>query len=159
MRAPEPARYGCVARPPSRWRYSTMGSGSEPPPGPEWACARCASGPRSWEVDALSSRGPKAAPASPPGCRWGRPEMDRREAHSIRVAIADDHPIFRFGMRTLLEATPDTEVAGEAATGEEAAALADAVDVDVLLMDITMPGMGGIAATACIRDRHPQLAI
>ena len=80
-------------------------------------------------------------------------------ARPIRVGIADDHPIFRFGMRTLLSATPDTTVAGEATTGEEALALADAQAPDVMLMDIHMPGLNGIEATARIHERHPRIAI
>ena len=85
--------------------------------------------------------------------------MNRRTDAPVRVAIVDDHPIFRFGMRALLEATPDMTVAGEAASGEEALVLADAGAADVVLMDVNMPGMGGIAATARIRESHPHLAI
>lgn len=85
--------------------------------------------------------------------------MNQRSDAPLRVAIVDDHPIFRFGMRALLEATPDMAVAGEAASGEEAIVLADSGAVDVLLMDVTMPGMGGIAATARIRDSQPHLAV
>jgi DNA-binding NarL/FixJ family response regulator len=54
----------------------------------------------------------------------------------IRVLIADDHPVFRFGLRALLNAMPDTEVVGEVTTGEDALALADSVRPDVILMDI-----------------------
>lgn len=85
--------------------------------------------------------------------------MNRRADAPIRVAIVDDHPIFRFGMRALLEATPDMAVAGESASGEEAIVLADSGAVEVVLMDVNMPGMGGIAATARIRDSQPHLAI
>ena len=77
----------------------------------------------------------------------------------IRVGIADDHPIFRFGMRTLLSATPDMMVVGEATTGEEAISLAEAYTPDVLLMDIHMPGPNGIEATASIRERQPRVGI
>jgi DNA-binding NarL/FixJ family response regulator len=77
----------------------------------------------------------------------------------LRVGIADDHPVFRFGMRALMEATPDLVVGGEAASGEEAVALAETGALDVLLMDLNMPGLGGLAATARIRARHPALAI
>jgi DNA-binding NarL/FixJ family response regulator len=77
----------------------------------------------------------------------------------IRILIADDHPIFRFGMRTLLTALPDFTVVGEAVTGEEAIQSTDALLPDLVLMDINMPGMNGIEATARIRAQHPHTAI
>ncbi len=78
---------------------------------------------------------------------------------SIRVMIADDHPVFRFGMRALLESEVDFEVVGEASTGDETIALTDELRPDVILMDITMPGMNGIEATKYISDRHPKIGI
>lgn len=77
----------------------------------------------------------------------------------IRLLIADDHPIFRFGMRTLLTSMPDMTVVGEAVTGEEAVQLVEALLPDVVLMDIHMPGMSGIEATARIRSQHPRTAM
>ncbi len=77
----------------------------------------------------------------------------------IRILIADDHPIFRFGMRTLLTSMPDMTVVGEAVTGEEAVQLVETLLPDVVLMDIHMPGMSGIEATAHIRTQHPRTAI
>lgn len=65
----------------------------------------------------------------------------------LRVLIADDHPLFRNGMRALLGADLATEVVGEATTGEEAVTLADSLQPDVILMDIQMPGISGIEAT------------
>jgi DNA-binding NarL/FixJ family response regulator len=70
----------------------------------------------------------------------------------IRIVIADDHPVFRFGLRALLNAIPDTEVVGEVTTGEAAVELVASVRPDVVLMDITMPGVGGIEATRRIRE-------
>ncbi len=77
----------------------------------------------------------------------------------IRILIADDHPIFRFGMRTLLTSMPDMTVVGEAVTGEEAIQLTETLLPHLVLMDIHMPGVNGIEATARIRAQHPQTAI
>ncbi|HZS90951.1 MAG TPA: response regulator transcription factor [Chloroflexota bacterium] len=78
---------------------------------------------------------------------------------AIRVLIADDHAPFRTGLRTLLRATPDTEVVGEAATGQEAVSLAATLQPDVVLMDLHMPGVNGIAATRQILHTSPHIAI
>jgi DNA-binding NarL/FixJ family response regulator len=64
----------------------------------------------------------------------------------LRVLIADDHPVFRDGLRTLLASVPETEVVGEASTGDEAIAQAAALQPDVILMDLHMPGHNGIEA-------------
>jgi len=77
----------------------------------------------------------------------------------IRILIADDHPIFRFGMRTLLTALPDFTVVGEAVTGEEAIQLTETLLPDLVLMDLNMAGMNGIDATARIHTEHPHTAI
>jgi len=78
---------------------------------------------------------------------------------AIRILIADDHPVFRFGLRALLNAMPDTKVVGEVTTGEEVIALADSVQPDVILMDINMPGVNGIEATRRIRETNPDIRI
>ena len=77
----------------------------------------------------------------------------------IRVLIADDHLLFRDGLHGLLDAVPDTEVVGEAATGDEAIALAQSLKPDIILMDIKMPGLNGIAATREILATNPQIGI
>lgn len=78
---------------------------------------------------------------------------------AIRILIADDHPVFRFGLRALLNAMPDTEVVGEGTNGDEVLALADTVQPDVILMDINMPGVNGIEATRRIRETNPDMRI
>ena len=80
-------------------------------------------------------------------------------ADPLRVLVADDHPFFRDGLRVMLEATPDTELVGEAADGVEAVNLAHTLRPDVILMDLRMPGLGGIEATRKILGESPQVGI
>nr|WP_245190257.1 response regulator transcription factor [Leucobacter exalbidus] len=70
--------------------------------------------------------------------------------------VVDDHPIVRAGVSGLLETEPDFDVVGEAASGEEALALAAATAPDVILMDLRMPGMGGVEATRRLTRQHGQ---
>jgi DNA-binding NarL/FixJ family response regulator len=77
----------------------------------------------------------------------------------IRILIADDHPLFRGGLRALLESVADTEVVGEAATGEEAVQVALALAPDVVVMDINMPGLNGIDATRRILDESENINV
>jgi DNA-binding NarL/FixJ family response regulator len=77
----------------------------------------------------------------------------------IRVLIADDHPLFRDGVRTLLRSVPDTEVVGEVANGEDAIAQAATLQPDVILMDLHMPGQNGIEATRAILHTSPHIGI
>lgn len=73
-----------------------------------------------------------------------------QQSTSIRVAIVDDQALVRTGFRMMLETEPDFEVVGEAADGAQAIGLARSTSVDVVLMDVRMPGLDGIAATAAI---------
>ncbi|GII00965.1 response regulator [Planobispora takensis] len=77
----------------------------------------------------------------------------------IRVLLVDDHAGFRTGLRALLSAVEDIEVADEAASGEQALALVGRAQPDVVLMDLTMPGMGGIAATERLVRDHPHVRV
>jgi DNA-binding NarL/FixJ family response regulator len=79
--------------------------------------------------------------------------------NSIRVLIADDHAIVRDGVRALLALSEDITVVGEAATGQQAIELARTLSPDVILMDIAMPGLGGLEATIEIRKDNPQAKI
>ena len=65
----------------------------------------------------------------------------------IRILLADDHAMLRAGLRALLEAEKDLEVVGEAGTGEEAVEMAERLHPDVVVMDLSMPGIGGLEAT------------
>ena len=77
----------------------------------------------------------------------------------IRVGIVDDHAIVRSGLRQYLGEHVDLRVTGEANNGNEALDLARGGDVDVLLMDISMPGQSGVDALAAIKARFPDLAV
>ncbi len=78
---------------------------------------------------------------------------------AIRVLIADDHSVVREGLRMFLRLDPEVEVAGEAADGDEAVRLARQLRPDVVLMDLLMPVMDGIAATAAIRRELPETEV
>ncbi len=77
----------------------------------------------------------------------------------ISVLVADDHPVFRRGMRAVLGAEPNTELVGEATDGEEAIARALELRPDVILMDLNMPKVSGIDATRRILEANPNTAI
>jgi len=83
-----------------------------------------------------------------------RSPRDRRRADpKIRVLLADDHPVVRAGLRGMLATEPDIEVVAEAGSGPEAVALAARTELDVILMDLRMPGGDGVTATAAIQSR------
>ncbi|HET6465382.1 MAG TPA: response regulator transcription factor [Nitrospiria bacterium] len=75
---------------------------------------------------------------------------------TLRLVLADDHPVVRKGLRALLEAEPDFRVAGEAADGLEAVKLIEQQRPDVLIVDWMMPGLGGLEVIRQTRNRSPQ---
>ncbi len=75
---------------------------------------------------------------------------------TIRLLIVDDHPVVRAGIRGMLTGQPDLEVVGEASDGAEAVRLAQRLQPDVILMDLRMPGMDGVAAIERIRKARPE---
>ena len=76
----------------------------------------------------------------------------RRPDGKIRVLLADDHPVVRVGLRGMLATEPDLEVVAEAGSGPEAVALVARTEIDVILMDLRMPGGDGVTATAAIQS-------
>ena len=77
----------------------------------------------------------------------------------IRILICDDHPVVRSGLRGMIQSQPDLEVVADAADGTQAVALADRLRPDVVLMDLRMPGMDGVRATANIKSEHPEIHV
>jgi len=81
------------------------------------------------------------------------------EVLMIRLLVVDDQPAVRRGLRVRFHLEPDMQVVGEASTGREALTLAQTLAPDVVLMDLEMPGMDGIEATAALRTIVPQSAV
>jgi DNA-binding NarL/FixJ family response regulator len=77
----------------------------------------------------------------------------------IRILIADDHPLFRAGLRSLLESVPDTDVVGEATSGQAAVELACTLTPDVVVMDLNMPDLNGIEATRQIVQKTNDIHV
>ena len=75
------------------------------------------------------------------------------------MLIADDHPVVRGGLRGMFATQPDLELVGEAKTGTEAVSLAGRLKPDVVLMDLRMPEMDGVAATERIKDSNPEIRV
>jgi DNA-binding NarL/FixJ family response regulator len=104
-----------------------------------------------------------AAPAIPTTLDSEVPSLGQASPDRlIRVLLVDDHWLVRVGLRSVLDRAPDIEIVGEAATGEEAVLLVERCKPDVVVMDLGMPGEGGIAATRTITSAaasHPSVLI
>jgi DNA-binding NarL/FixJ family response regulator len=77
----------------------------------------------------------------------------------VRVVVADDHPMFRYGVAAVLASAPEIDLVGEAADGDELLALVDREAPDVVLTDLAMPGMDGAAACRRLATSHPDLGV
>ena len=82
-----------------------------------------------------------------------------KNSQPIRVMIVDDHAVVRSGLSTFLLTCDDMELVGEADSGEQAVRLCQQVEVDVVLMDLVLPGMDGATATRVIREQCPDLQV
>jgi DNA-binding NarL/FixJ family response regulator len=80
-------------------------------------------------------------------------------ASAVRVLIADDQAVFRQAVRRVIDASPELESVGEAASGEEALELVASLQPDIVLMDVHMPGMGGVEAARLITEWHPDAIV
>ncbi|HEX2101575.1 MAG TPA: response regulator transcription factor [Candidatus Synoicihabitans sp.] len=78
---------------------------------------------------------------------------------NIRILVVDDHPPMRMGLVALIQSQPGMDVIAEASDGEEAIEVYDDVRPDVVLMDLRMPGMGGVEAILAIRKKHPEARV
>ncbi len=85
--------------------------------------------------------------------------MSKKASSIIRIIIADDHPLIRQGIRTLLEREPDFDIVAEACDGEEAVNFASEYKPDVVLMDVGMPKLSGLEATRLIKAEYPEISV
>jgi DNA-binding NarL/FixJ family response regulator len=105
-----------------------------------------------------------APPGSVRAVTQGERDAAQGSDHSIRIYLVDDHAVVRRGMRAFLEMVDGMEVVGEASNGEAALEGIEALIMggqrpDVVMMDLLMPGMDGIAATTLVKERHPEVEV
>jgi two-component system, NarL family, response regulator LiaR len=79
--------------------------------------------------------------------------------NKIKIIVADDHPLLRQALRNVLEEQPDFEIIAEASDGEDVVKLANELNPDIIIMDISMPNLNGIEATRQIKASHPLIAV
>jgi PAS domain S-box-containing protein len=135
----------------------------------------------SFEIDSAPNKGTTATLTLPLGAAWSRTEAEptplwasqdgsgtqsamllpsgARKRVTVSVLLVDDHAMVRQGLRTMLENYADVEVVGEACNGEEALACTERLNPAVVVMDINMPKMNGIEATAYLKARYPDITI
>jgi two-component system invasion response regulator UvrY len=90
-----------------------------------------------------------------PSALPGAPPVETR-AHPVRVLIADDHPVVRDGLKTMLSSDPEVCVVGEASDGDEALRLMNTMEWDVAVLDYSMPGRGGVDLLSQVKHDHPD---
>src|SRR5918993_4664402 len=154
-----------------------MASGSTPTsPTPPWCgdsdCSECRSVPPWWVPRSPSN--PRSAEARRCSYGWdqvslaagrtrpwvrGTGSIMSEEAGALRILLADDHLTVRYGLKLMIDQQPDMKVVAEASDGRAALELARASDVDVVVLDISMPGMNGLEATRKLKQLRPGIAI
>jgi len=83
----------------------------------------------------------------------------KRQASQVKTLIVDDQEPFLDALRRLIAAVPGFVLAGEASSGEDALAMVDEVAPQLVLMDVRMPGMGGVRAARSLSERHPEIMV
>ena len=83
----------------------------------------------------------------------------KKEAGKIKIIIADDHPLFRRGLKNAFSETPDIEVVDEAESGEELLEKVQGMDLNLAILDISLPGRGGLEVLKQLRDERPKLPV
>jgi len=78
-------------------------------------------------------------------------------SNPIRILVADDHPVVRDGLCTMLATQPDFQVVGEAENGNEVVKLVERLEVDIVLLDLEMPGMDGVEALQALQNQKPEI--
>jgi PAS domain S-box-containing protein len=114
------------------------------------------------EAEADVAREASANPSrrfNPPVFRGQPAGSSQHSVKPIRVLLVDDHAMVRQGLRSVLDGYADIEVIGEASNGEEAVAMTERLRPSLVLMDINMPKMSGVDATAHIKTRHPEIVV
>ncbi len=81
------------------------------------------------------------------------------EMSPVRVVIADDHPMYRFGLTAAIGAAPEIDLIGAASSGAELIEMVDRTTPDVVITDLAMPGTNGVSATRQLKARHPEVAV
>ena len=142
--------------------FDPAGAGRRPARGS--ACSACRSAPHWSARRSRSNRRP--ARARPCSCGWRRrrdPTAHGRswlnDGRPLRILLADDHVTVRHGLKLLIDSQPDMTVVSEASDGNAAMQSALALKPDVVVMDISMPGMNGLAATRALKQQQPDVAI
>lgn len=90
---------------------------------------------------------------------WPRAKMQKVSAKKIKILVADDHPVVRKGLQSCLGRQDRLKIVGEASDGDEALKKTRELSPDVVLMDISMPGMNGLAVTEVLRKDHPDVKV
>jgi DNA-binding NarL/FixJ family response regulator len=90
---------------------------------------------------------------------YGRNKSPEEKKGKFRIMVVDDHPLMRQALLTLLERYPEFKVVAQASDGQEAVNIVENTDPDIIIMDISMPGLNGLEATRQIKAKHPNIAI